>query len=101
MSDVGTILARHSDKLLNIAFDDIFNDLRVEGIIQHHEYFEIVKKKEMEKSLFLQQRLLQRGDNAFPTFLKILRDRNFRDLASLLETGESCISSILRTMYQF
>ena len=88
MSDVASILARHSEDLAFINFEVILGDLRVQGIIKHHEYFETVKKGTREKLMFLQEHLLQRGDYAFPTFITILRQRGHGSLSSKLEAGE-------------
>ncbi|CAG0889803.1 unnamed protein product [Darwinula stevensoni] len=89
MSDVADILARYTEDLSFIDLKIIFGDLMVQGIIKHHEYFEIVNDgtREKQQRLFLQEHLPQRGDNAFPTFITILRQRGYGSLASKLETG--------------
>ena len=89
MGDVANILARHWADLRFINFEVILNELLVQGIIQHHEYFEIVPRGARKKLLFLQQYLPQKGDNAFPTFIRILREQGHGTLASQLEAGES------------
>ncbi|CAG0891193.1 unnamed protein product [Darwinula stevensoni] len=86
MADVvANILAQYSDELQFINFEVILVDLRVKGIIKHHEYFGIVYKGTREKLLFLQEHLPHRGDDAFPTFLEILRHRNHAKLADTLD----------------
>ena len=87
MSLVADILARHIEDLQYIDIDTVLQDLRGKGIIKYGDYTEIASKTKKEKSLFLQQKLPQWGDNAFPALIEVLRQRNYARLANELEQG--------------
>ncbi|CAG0891533.1 unnamed protein product [Darwinula stevensoni] len=84
MNAAADILARHTEDLDFINEDAVLLDLRVQGIVQHHEYFDVLNKTKREKVLFLQKVLPMRGDNAFPTFIQVLHKNGHVILADCL-----------------
>ena len=88
MSDVADIFARCKKELMFTDLNNILDDLRAEGIIEHQDYLDIIKKGKKEKFLFLQEHLPEGGNKAFPAFIKILRKRDYGDLATKLEKGK-------------
>ncbi|CAG0890996.1 unnamed protein product [Darwinula stevensoni] len=85
MSDVARILARHSKDLHFIDINSVLVDLMSENVFEHHEYHGITDKDLPTKHLFLQKNLPLKGDNAFPIFIKVLRQGEYKKLADTLE----------------
>ncbi|CAG0879955.1 unnamed protein product [Darwinula stevensoni] len=87
MENVDVVLARHWEALETIDLNAVLTDLRGNGIFSHGQFSDIMDpgRSTREKRLFLQTQLPLEGDHAFPTFIRILRQRNHISLADTLE----------------
>ena len=93
MSSVAIALARCSKELKLIKFYAVLNDLLALDIIEYDEFVENVRKTVQEKLLFLQEKLPQKGDSAFPSFIQVLHKHDHGKLADTLDQGESWTKS--------
>ncbi|CAG0902223.1 unnamed protein product [Darwinula stevensoni] len=84
MDAAADILVRYEEALHYINIDAVLLGLRVQGIVHHHEYIDVVNKARREKVLFLQEVLSMGGDNAFPAFIQVLHKNHHVDLANRL-----------------
>ena len=85
--DVDKVLAKYAEELESIDIDDIIDGLWKEGILKGFERQERKKESFREKLMYLQEILPQRGDKAFPAFLRCLRKWK-EDLADRMEAGK-------------
>ncbi|CAG0881325.1 unnamed protein product [Darwinula stevensoni] len=87
--DVDRVFALHIHDLEYIDIDEILKDLLKKGMLKNGEYYEVAKKSSSEKRLFLTERILHKGEDAFPTFLTCLRERNHSKLADEMDRDRS------------
>ncbi|CAG0905095.1 unnamed protein product, partial [Darwinula stevensoni] len=98
MSEVASIISRHSEELKFIDLNGVLADLRREKLILHQEYHEIVQKGSKDKVLFLQDHLPWKGYIALMTFIDIVRRRGNEDLADKLQGEKLHGEQILELM---
>ncbi|CAG0893832.1 unnamed protein product [Darwinula stevensoni] len=94
MRAVADVIAKFADELKFIDLDAILEDLNAEGIIEHHEFIEVIPQPIKTKLLLLRETLPRRGDHAFPAFLKCLRRRRHLQLADRMEQEKNPVQAL-------
>ena len=88
---ISAILAGHAEGLKFIDANGVLEDIYAAGVIEYHEFFDIIDKNATKKVLFLRKVVPLKGDGAFSALVDSLRNRGHIALANSLENGVTFI----------
>ncbi|CAG0899884.1 unnamed protein product [Darwinula stevensoni] len=88
---VADIMAKYTERLKYLEHMKVIELLWNKKVIDHEEYVSIQKTENMDRRLFLQEKLPKKGDTAFQKFLECLNEINQKILAK--EMRRDCMDN--------